>query len=290
MSHVAGINKLIEQWGIANGIPRERLPVYYIEEAMPKATNTEQLASDIIDGLQPIIEKMSHDAVNRAVEEVLSGPKPTGLLGDALLVAVDHWREAPIRVRACALRGDLPKRATAGSSGYDLTYNPPMGLAKVNILPTPKAQEPGLSINAFGTVTFYNGNTALLPTGLALKIPAGFEAQIRPRSGFSCLGFSIGNSPGTIDSDYAIHRNQKPVTDSPLDVYSPSEIKVLLRYDGQHSYDVKPGDRIAQIVFAASVGAEFEVMAPREFIEACVAELSPEEAPTRNGGFGSTGQ
>lgn len=244
-----------------------------------KEPTAEQLANDMLAKLRPALDAMALASVNKAVEQVLTGPTPTGLLGDALAVAVDHWRQAPIPVRAVVLRGDaLPKRQTDGSSGYDLTYQPPLSMTKTQLLPHINAQEPGLSVDHAGTVTFYTGNTALLPTGLALKIPAGFEAQIRPRSGLACLGFSVVNSPGTIDSDYAVTPATKP---------QPAEIKVLLRYDGPKSLSIRAGERIAQVVFAEVVSADFDVMEADKFVAECVAEQGAGQV--RVGGFGSTG-
>lgn len=249
-----------------------------------KEPTAEQLANDMLVKLRPALDAMALASVNKAVEQVLTGPTPTGLLGDALAVAVDHWRQAPIPVRAVVLRGEaLPKRQTDGSSGYDLTYQPPLSVTKTQLLPHINAQEPGLSVDHAGTVTFYTGNTALLPTGLALKIPAGFEAQIRPRSGFACQGLYVSNSPGTIDSDYAVTPAVPPATTKP----QPAEIKVLLRYDGPKSLSIRAGERIAQIVFAEVVSAEFDVMDTDKFVAECVAEQGAGQV--RVGGFGSTG-
>ena len=74
---------------------------------------------------------------------------------------------------------------------------------------------------------------ALVPTGIALEIPEGYEAQVRPRSGLAARrGIGILNAPGTIDSDYR------------------GEICVILMNWGSDDFDVKDGDRIAQLVFA----------------------------------------
>ncbi len=104
------------------------------------------------------------------------------------------------------------------------------------------------------------GRRAVVPTGLRLEIPAGYEAQVRPRSGLALEhGLTVLNSPGTIDADYR------------------GEIKVILVNLGQEPFTVKPGDRIAQIVFAAVVRAEFE---PRPQLA---------DSARGEGGFGSTG-
>ncbi|PIU28266.1 MAG: dUTP diphosphatase, partial [Candidatus Hydromicrobium americanum] len=99
----------------------------------------------------------------------------------------------------------------------------------------------------------------IIPTGIGIEIPTGFEAQIRPRSGLALKhGIGILNSPGTIDSDYR------------------GEIKVILFNLGKQSFIVKPGMRIAQLVIAKT----YQV----EIVE---TELSDTSRGIR--GFGSTG-
>jgi dUTP pyrophosphatase len=78
------------------------------------------------------------------------------------------------------------------------------------------------------------GKRALVGTGLALELPVGFEAQVRPRSGLALRhGVTVLNSPGTIDADYR------------------GEVKVLLINLGQEPFRLRPGDRVAQLVVAA---------------------------------------
>jgi dUTP pyrophosphatase len=104
------------------------------------------------------------------------------------------------------------------------------------------------------------GSRALVPTGIVLEIPEGLEAQVRPRSGLAARhGVTVLNSPGTIDADYR------------------GEVKVLLVNLGPEEFTVRPGDRIAQIVFAPVVRARFA--------------FAPDVASTARGegGFGSTG-
>ena len=104
------------------------------------------------------------------------------------------------------------------------------------------------------------GERKLIPTGLWLQVPEGFEAQIRPRSGLAIRhGITLLNSPGTIDSDYR------------------GEIKIILVNLGSEHYRVVRGDRIAQIVFHSAVRAEFQI--------------SPAltESPRGSRGLGSTG-
>ena len=102
---------------------------------------------------------------------------------------------------------------------------------------------------------------SLIPTGIAISLPEGLEAQIRPRSGLAIKhGITLLNSPGTIDSDYR------------------GEIKVILVNLSNNNYTIKPYDRIAQIIISQFVKAEFEI-----------AE-NLDETDRGNSGFGSTGK
>ena len=104
------------------------------------------------------------------------------------------------------------------------------------------------------------GARALIPTGIALALPAGIEGQVRPRSGLALKhGVTVLNSPGTIDADYR------------------GELKVILVNSGAEAFVVERGARIAQLVFAATLRA----------IVSEVASLS--ETTRAAGGFGSTG-
>jgi dUTP pyrophosphatase len=104
------------------------------------------------------------------------------------------------------------------------------------------------------------GARALIPTGFALELPAGFEAQLRPRSGLALkAGVTILNSPGTIDADYR------------------GEVKVLLVNLGAESFVVRRGERIAQLVVARVEHVRIEP----------VSELGG--TSRGEGGFGSTG-
>ena len=130
----------------------------------------------------------------------------------------------------------LPKYETAGSSGMDL------------------------AANIAGNISIDPGKTAIIPTGLALSIPKGFEVQIRPRSGLAAKKkISVLNTPGTIDSDYR------------------GEIKVILINQGQETFKVEKGLRIAQMVVCPVVQAQIKE----------VEDLS--ETERGKGGFGSTG-
>lgn len=101
----------------------------------------------------------------------------------------------------------------------------------------------------------------LIPTGLYIELPAGFEAQIRPRSGLAVKhGISLVNTPGTIDADYR------------------GEIKVILVNLSSEPFTVNPGERIAQMVVARHERVEWEEV---EVLE---------ESARGEGGFGSTGR
>lgn len=104
------------------------------------------------------------------------------------------------------------------------------------------------------------GQTVLIPTGIAIALPHGFEAQVRSRSSYARAGLVVSNSPGTIDEDYR------------------GEVKVLMHNHGNHKQVIKSGDRIAQMVVARVARATFEE----------VKELGETERGA--GGFGSTGK
>lgn len=111
-----------------------------------------------------------------------------------------------------------------------------------------------------GEVILAPGERKLIPTGIALSIPEGFEGQVRPRSGLALReGVTLVNTPGTIDADYR------------------GEVGVLLINLGQEPFRVKPGDRIAQLVVAPVC---------RAVLELC-EEL--DATPRNKGGFGHTG-
>lgn len=102
---------------------------------------------------------------------------------------------------------------------------------------------------------------AMVSTGLFVEIPAGYEMQVRPRSGLAAkYGISVLNAPGTIDADYR------------------GEIKVILVNLSNEQFEIKPGERIAQLVVAAHSRVEWEA----------VDELSDTQRGA--GGFGSTGR
>jgi dUTP pyrophosphatase len=131
---------------------------------------------------------------------------------------------------------ELPKYATAQSAGADL-------LAAID-----------------ENVVLKAGEWALVPTGIAIALPANFEAQVRPRSGLAAKnGVTVLNTPGTIDADYR------------------GEVKVILINHSKQDFVVERGMRIAQVIFAPVVQGQWNV----------VEDL---EATARGeGGFGSTG-
>jgi dUTP pyrophosphatase len=105
------------------------------------------------------------------------------------------------------------------------------------------------------------GKHALVPTGLTIALPSGYEAQVRPRSGLAAKhGVTVLNSPGTIDADYR------------------GEIGVLLINHGDAPFPIRRGERIAQMVIAAVVRAEL------------VPATALSTTDRGGGGFGSTGR
>ena len=130
----------------------------------------------------------------------------------------------------------LPSYATEGAVGMDIAA----------AIDRPRCLQPGAIM--------------AIPTGFAMELPAGYEAQIRPRSGLALKhGVTIANAPGTIDSDYR------------------GEITVILLNNGNQAFTITRGMRIAQMVFAAVT-----IISPVE-----VDDL--DETDRATGGFGSTG-
>ena len=146
-------------------------------------------------------------------------------------------KRLPIRC-SCTSPELIPRYQSEGSSGADLHADVPEEIP----------------------VTIAPGRWERIPTGLRLEIPPGYEAQVRPRSGLSSKhGVTILNTPGTVDSDYR------------------GEVQVILVNLGKEPFEVRRGTRIAQIVFAPVVQADFHLQ----------QTLSRSERG--EGGFGSTG-
>lgn len=130
----------------------------------------------------------------------------------------------------------LPVYMTPGAAGMDIYAAPP---AEIELAP---------------------GSITLVPTGFAMALPVGYEAQIRPRSGLAIKhGLTIVNAPGTIDADYR------------------GEVQIGLINLGQHPYVIKRGERIAQMIIMPVLKANLVV----------VDKL--DETTRNTGGFGHTG-
>lgn len=141
-----------------------------------------------------------------------------------------------MKIKITSISGRLPSYETSGAAGMDIRAF---------------LKEP---------VTLMPGKRALIPTGLFMEIPAGYEAQIRARSGLAIKnGIGLVNGIGTIDSDYR------------------GEIKIPLINWGENSFTVNDGDRVAQMVIAAYETAQWEL----------AEELS--DTDRGSGGFGHTG-
>lgn len=133
-------------------------------------------------------------------------------------------------------KNENPSYATSGASGMDLRANLDEELV------------------------IKSGEIQLVPTGIFMEIPEGYEGQVRARSGLALkYGISLPNGIGTIDSDYR------------------GELKVILINHGKEDFVIKNGDRIAQIVFIKYEKAELEIVE------------SLEDTERSEGGFGSTG-
>jgi dUTP diphosphatase len=148
-----------------------------------------------------------------------------------VLIRVSHDEGADTSVA-------LPTYETQGAAGADLRAN----------------------LGDRGEITLQPGARALVPTGLRIEIPAGYEVQIRPRSGLALKhGITLPNAPGTIDSDYR------------------GPLGVIVMNAGDQAFSIGHGDRIAQMVVAPVVQAQFEL----------VGTLG--DTQRGDGGFGSTG-
>ena len=146
--------------------------------------------------------------------------------------------KVPIKKLPHAEGIDLPFYATPQSAGMDLRAAVPED--------EPMVIEPG--------------EVVMVPTGLQIALPIGYEAQVRPRSGLAVKhGITVLNSPGTIDSDYR------------------GECKVILINHGKAAFSITRGERIAQMVIAAHARVEWE------------ERNSLDETERGAGGFGSTG-
>ena len=134
---------------------------------------------------------------------------------------------------------ELPKQQTSGAAGLDLCA----------------------ALPADETLTIGPGRRAMVPCGFAIALPEGFEAQVRPRSGLAAkYGVTVLNAPGTIDADYR------------------GEVKVVLINHGDETFEIRRGDRIAQMVVAPVT-------------RVALTEVAALDDTARGaGGFGSTGK
>lgn len=138
----------------------------------------------------------------------------------------------------------------------------------------------GMDVFALEDTYLEYGTPKIVKTGIAAEIPDGYELQVRARSGLAVKGVEVVNGPGTVDSKYRgeigvilrfINHYDSPICDSKGNVYATSRVP-------ERGYEIKKGDKIAQLVLAPVTFAEpFEVQ-----------ELSETDRGT--GGFGSTGR
>lgn len=148
----------------------------------------------------------------------------------------------PVSIALCPLPHfeglDVPSYETEGAAGMDVRAAVPED----------------------APVTLARGDRAMIPTGLTMAIPQGYEVQIRPRSGLAAKrGLTCLNSPGTIDSDYR------------------GEVKIILINHGAEEFVIQRGERIGQMVLAPVTRAAFDLVETLD------------ETERGSGGFGSTG-
>ena len=154
---------------------------------------------------------------------------------------------AKVEIKAFREGAKIPKKATEGAAGYDLCA----------------------CISEFTNgMMVHPHNSLIVPTGLNVNIPEGYEIQIRPRSGLAAKhGVTVLNTPGTIDCDYSGDGED-------------FELKVILINHNKIPFSIKHGDRIAQMVVAK--------LADHELVE--VKEFGSTDKTSRKGGLGSTGK
>lgn len=155
--------------------------------------------------------------------------------------------KATVEIKAFREGAKIPKKATEGAAGYDLCACIPDYTSGMMIHPH---------------------NSLIVPTGLNVNIPEGYEIQIRPRSGLAAKhGVTVLNTPGTIDCDYSGDGED-------------FELKVILFNHNKVPFMINDGDRIAQMVVAK--------LAVHELVE--VEEFGQTANKSRKGGLGSTGK
>jgi len=161
-----------------------------------------------------------------------------------------------IKIKRVRHNAILPRYATAGAAGMDLHA----AIDESIVIPDAGCQDAYVLMHAGVRRGDRLLHRAIVPTGIAIELPPGYEAQVRPRSGLAAKhGITVLNAPGTIDADYR------------------GEIKVILVNLGDEPYIVTPGMRIAQLVVAPVTRVEWNE----------VDELNATERGCK--GFGSTG-
>jgi len=166
--------------------------------------------------------------------------------GQVSVINTNNYK-ATVEIKAFREEALIPKKATEGAAGYDLCACIPDYTNGMMIHP---------------------GNSLIVPTGLNVNIPEGYEIQIRPRSGLAAKhGVTVLNTPGTIDCDYSGDGED-------------FELKVILFNHNRMPFAINHGDRIAQMVVAKL--AEHELVVVEEFGETA--------NKSRKGGLGSTGK
>ena len=163
-------------------------------------------------------------------------------------VNVTNTNKATVEIKAFREDAVIPKKATESAAGYDLC---------------------AWLKDSYDEQTLISPHsTMIVPTGLNVNIPNGYEIQIRPRSGLAAkFGVSVLNTPGTFDSDYCGDGED-------------FELKVILINHNKIPFSIKHGDRIAQMVVAK--------LAAHELVE--VQEFGATDKTSRKGGLGSTGK
>lgn len=159
------------------------------------------------------------------------------MVADAIKARTSNLTKITLKFKRLEhFKGDLPSYATAGAAGLDVRA---------------RVDQP---------VTLNPGERSLIPTGLSVEIPYGYEIQARPRSGLAISkGLGLVNSPGTIDADYR------------------GEVKIIVINLGQEPITIADGERIAQLVVCPVIQAQIED----------ASDLT--ETSRGEGGFGSTG-
>lgn len=194
-----------------------------------KIKNIAGLAESIFKSVQ---EKSEHLPIKQYIDLI------TDVVGSQILDVSGFRNEVSLKIKRLPhFKGEIPQYKTPGSSGLDIRAC----LEVESVLIDP-------------------GKRVLIPTGLSMKVPEGYEIQARPRSGLALKkGLSLPNTPGTIDSDYR------------------GEVQVIIINLGDEAVEIKDGERVAQLVVCPVVKADISI----------VDDL--DETERGEGGFGSTG-